>query len=197
MGGIFGRKKTIKTGEDVRRGFDLGGLRPALEQAQAAFQQQAGAQQGILGQLQQQAQQQGQNVLGQLQGGQLDPQSQALISQEQQRRAQAQQGQQARIQQQFGGDPRLARLLGQQSATQSQLAQNPLAFQAQQGQQQRLLGQLQAGQAGRGEVAGLGAQGLGQQAGLLQSLSALAPILGQQIATTAGRFERKREGGLF
>jgi len=154
---------------------------------------------------------------------QLDALSKALVSQGQQANQAQLQGQQQQIARQFSNNPVLAKILGNQAAAGGQLANNPLQFQAMQGQDQRtagradaqnqaislvnnallqganfanqaMLGQYGLGQQQRAEQAGYG----GQQLQVQQGLAALLQELGKQFATThMQQNSRGRSGGLF
>lgn len=158
-------------------------------------------------------------VQPQFQNG-LDANSRALLSQQVQSQQNQLGAQQRQIGQQFRNNPVLAKILGSQAQSQAQLAQNPLAFQVQQGQDLRALqraegtnqalnqlnqallsgGQFQnqalgqqfgLGQAARGEAAGFGQQSIAGSQQVFQNLNDLARLFGQQYGTGQTQSESK------
>jgi len=146
--------------------------------------------------------------------GQLDPISQALISQGTQDINQRVGSQNRAIAQQFQSNPALAQILQAQGSAQGRLAANPLLFQARQQQTQRSLQQaagqnaaIQAANQARlaqqqsqfGRLQGIG-QFLGgaqqSQQGLLASLLGLGQLRGTQFGTATGTATTEKGGVL-
>lgn len=163
----------------------------AIRGQQGVVTQQTNQFQNLLQQLQQQAAGSTPTLQTPQFGQGLDAVSQGLISQATQQQKQGLQGQQRQNTQQFRNNPAVAQILNAQAAAQTQLASNPLQFQAQQLQDNRqinraqatnqsLLQQQQAGQAGRAEQAGFGGQTLASGGGLLQQLMGLGQLFGEQ-----------------
>lgn len=126
----------------------------------------------------------------------LDARGQALQSQELQNRMAGQERQQNQIAQQFRGNQGLASVLGAQSAAQSQLANNPLAFQAAEARNQQMISENQATNQAQqlGNQAQLGQlQGRSQQQqGLLSGLQNAAQFGQQQ--TNLGQTALNQQG---
>lgn len=109
----------------------------------------------------------------------LDARGQALMSQELQNRQAQQARQQQNIAQQFGGrNPGLAGVLSAQSQAQSQLANNPLAFQAAEARNSQMINEANAMQQAQQltNQARVGQQGFNNQSQLQQQQGLLSAL---------------------
>lgn len=161
------------------QGTRLGNLRDQL----SGYQQQAAGSAPTLGANFQRASLNTQSFIPQFGQG-LDQTSQQLISQELGNRQAQAARQQQQIAQQFRNNPGLARILGFQNQASNALANNPLAFTAQQAQTGRQIQEAGAQQQGQAALnqALLQATGSANEQQTLQNQAALA----QQQARLAG-----------